>query len=215
VLLQRGPPRHQLEPESVVDHGKSARCERHPLTKIPGDVFALAGGPVREAGLVCKLGRGGIELSPPQRVDEVPREHHPLPLAARQSFACEMIYPVLHRISNLRTESAAACGGRACEKLPIEPSRAVGCNLGLDRQVRPRCKRQPFAAAGIFIGPYLDEGAGHRIAGELDIRETDMRPPIDALDNREGGSLQLVIEAAGNEPAEDWLGRALTMQRKP
>jgi hypothetical protein len=88
--------------------------------------------------------------------------------------------------------------------------------LGLDRQVRPRRKREPFAAAGIFIGPYLDDGAGHRITGELDIRETDMvRPPIDALDNRVGGSLQLVIEAAGNEPTEDWLGRALTMQRKP
>jgi hypothetical protein len=100
-----------------------------------------------------------------------------------------MTDPALHRISNLRTESAAACGWLACEKLPIEPDGPVGCNLGLDRQVRPRCKRQPFAAAGIFVSAHLDNGAGHRITGELDIRETDIVcPPIDALDNRVGGS---------------------------
>jgi hypothetical protein len=74
VLLQRGPPGHQLEPESVVDHGKPARCQHHPLTKRPGDIFAFGGWAVGEARLVPKLCRGGIELSAPQRVDEVLRD---------------------------------------------------------------------------------------------------------------------------------------------
>jgi hypothetical protein len=216
VLLQRRPPWHQLEAESVIDHGEPARCQHHPLTKGPGDEFALAGRVMCEAGLSSELGCGGIELSPPQRADEVAREHRTLPLPACQSLAGKVINPTFHRVSNLGSEPAATCRRFAGEELPIEPGGAVGCDLGLNRQIGSRGKRQPFAAAGIFIGAHLDNGAGHRITSELDIRETDMvRPPIDALDDRVGGSRQFVIEPAGNKPAEDWVGRVLTMERKP
>jgi hypothetical protein len=112
-------------------------------------------------------------------------------------------------------KSAAACRRLAGEKLPIEPSGAIRRDLGLDRQVGSGGKRQPLAAPSIFIGPDFDNGARHGVAGELDVRETDMvRAPIDALDDRVGGPRQFVIEAAGDEAAEHWLGRLLAMQRK-
>ena len=66
LLLKRRPPRHQLESETVINHRKPARRQHHPLTECPGDVFTVTGRAMREASLVCKLRRGGIELTPPQ-----------------------------------------------------------------------------------------------------------------------------------------------------
>jgi hypothetical protein len=67
----------------------------------------------------------------------------------------------------------------------------------------------------VFTGPHFDDGARHGVAGDLNVRETDMvGPSIDALDNCISGSRQFVIEAPGDEAPEHRLSRVIAMQRK-
>jgi hypothetical protein len=63
---------------------------------------------VRQACLVRELRCSGSKLSLPRRIDEVARQHHALPLPARQSFAGEVINAALHSVSHHRTEPAAS-----------------------------------------------------------------------------------------------------------
>ena len=51
LLLERGSPWHQLEAETIVDHGEPAGRQRDPLPIGAGNVFAVGGGMVRKAGL--------------------------------------------------------------------------------------------------------------------------------------------------------------------
>jgi hypothetical protein len=46
VPVQRGPPRHKLKPQPIVDHGKALRGQGHALAMESGDVFAMSDGPV-------------------------------------------------------------------------------------------------------------------------------------------------------------------------
>jgi hypothetical protein len=46
-----GPPRNQLEAETVVDHGEAAGRQRDSLSIGARNVFAVGGGMVRQAGL--------------------------------------------------------------------------------------------------------------------------------------------------------------------
>src|SRR5579863_10517598 len=49
VLLQSGPPGHQLEAEPIVDHGEPTRSEDDALTIDAGDLLALGRRAVHEA----------------------------------------------------------------------------------------------------------------------------------------------------------------------
>ena len=51
LLLQRRSPRHELEAETVIDHGEPARRERDALAIDAGDVLAFGGRAMREARL--------------------------------------------------------------------------------------------------------------------------------------------------------------------
>ena len=55
-LLERGPPRHQLKSETIVDHREAARRERDALAIGAGDMFALGGRAMREPGLGREFG---------------------------------------------------------------------------------------------------------------------------------------------------------------
>ena len=65
--FQRRPPRHELESETIVDHGESTRGESDAPAVDAGNVFAFRGGAMREAG----FGR------------EVLRRPRPAPAASR------------------------------------------------------------------------------------------------------------------------------------
>ena len=51
LLLQRRPPRHELEAETIIDHGEPTRGERDALAIDAGDVLAFGGRAMREASL--------------------------------------------------------------------------------------------------------------------------------------------------------------------
>src|SRR5580692_561724 len=55
LLFECRPPRHQLEAESVVDHGEAARRKRHALAIDAGDMLTVGGGAMREPGVGRKL----------------------------------------------------------------------------------------------------------------------------------------------------------------
>jgi hypothetical protein len=51
LLLQRRPPGHELEAETIIDHGEPPRRERDALAIDAGDVLAFGGRAMREASL--------------------------------------------------------------------------------------------------------------------------------------------------------------------
>ena len=65
----------------------------------------------------------------------------------------------------------------------------------------------------VVIAPRLDDRPGWRIAGHLEIGELEMMgAAIDAGDDRIGGALQLVVQAALDQPAEHRIGWLLAVQ---
>jgi hypothetical protein len=51
LLLERRTPRHELEPDRVIDHGEAAGRERDPLAVDARDMLALGGRAISEPGL--------------------------------------------------------------------------------------------------------------------------------------------------------------------
>ena len=82
--LQRRPPRHELESETIVDHGEPTRRERDALAIDAGNVLAFGGGAMREAGFGREFCGGLVQLPPPQRVEQIAREDDALALPPRQ-----------------------------------------------------------------------------------------------------------------------------------
>ena len=56
-------------------------------------MLALGGGLMGKSGFGRELGRGIIQFTPPQRVEEIAREDDPLPLPAREALFDQVIDP--------------------------------------------------------------------------------------------------------------------------
>ena len=159
LLLQRRPPGHELEAQPIVDHGEAAGGQRHALAIDAGDMLALGGRAMSEPGLGRELGGGLVEFAPAQGVEEIAREDDPLALPPRQAFLDQMIDAAVHRLAHLGAETAAAERRVLGEELAVEPGRAGRGDLRLDREVGPRGERQALPAAGVLVGPRLDDRA--------------------------------------------------------
>jgi hypothetical protein len=58
--------------------------------------------------------------------------------------------------------------------------------------------------------------ASSRVASQLEIREPQvMGATIDTFDDRKGGALQFIVEAARSEPSEDGLIQLITVHGEP
>ena len=121
----------------------------------------------------------------------------------------------VHRLPNLGAEAAGAERGLIGQKLMVDPGRTRRRDLRLDREVRSGGERQALAVAGIVIGTRFHDGAGPRVARHLQVGEDEMLcPPVDAFDDGVGRALQLVMQAALDQSAQDWLGRLVAVKRE-
>ena len=81
VTLEGGFPGHKGEAETVIDHGKSARCQTESRTVETGDRFARFKRSVRKAVFDCDIRGRSVEVALPQGIDELPGEDDALPIA--------------------------------------------------------------------------------------------------------------------------------------
>jgi hypothetical protein len=90
-------------------------------------VLALGSGTIGKPVLSRNLVGRGIDLAPPQRLDEIARKNNPASLPARQALARQMVGTTLHRLANLGAETAPAGRGIAGDELAVsgdQPSRS-------------------------------------------------------------------------------------------
>lgn len=62
LRIERRPPGHELEPQSVIHHREPARRERDALAVGSGDMIARSRRPVRQSGLGRDPGDGAVQL---------------------------------------------------------------------------------------------------------------------------------------------------------
>jgi hypothetical protein len=117
-----------------------------------------------------------------------------LPLG--QAFADEMLRAAVKRVTDLGAEATAAEWDRlACDGLAVEPGGPVRRDLLLEGKVRSYSKRDAPPALGVVEPAQLDDRAGRRIPSRVEIGELDMvGAAIDAIDDRKGAALELVVE---------------------
>ena len=84
AVLERGSPWHQLEAQTIVNNREPARCQRNPLSVGAGEVFAVGGGMVREAGSV-ESGDRVVEMAPAQGLEEIAGKDNSLTLTSGQA----------------------------------------------------------------------------------------------------------------------------------
>src|SRR5690348_12900878 len=90
-LLQRRPPGHELETESIIDHRETAGGERHPLPIDARNMLAFSRRLIGETRLGGQLCRGVFKLPSSQRGEQIAREDGTLSLSSREAFRSEMI----------------------------------------------------------------------------------------------------------------------------
>jgi CheB methylesterase len=140
-LLQRRPPRNELEAQAIIDHGEATGSERDSLPIAAGDVLALGRGPVHQAGLSPESSRCLVQLLPFQPIEEIAREDDTQALSPSQTLLDEVIDPPIHRCAHFSTERAAANWRVSCQQLSIDPRRSRRSHLSFDREIRPRRER--------------------------------------------------------------------------
>src|SRR5579885_3215131 len=214
MLFERRRPRHELETEAVVEHREPAGSQIEAAAIGARDVFADGGfnGGLARLGLEALPQR--VQLAAPQRLDQVTAEADAAALTLGEPLADEMLGAALERVANLGAETAAAERDRlARDGLAVEPGGAVRRDLLLERKVRPDGERDTPPALRIVEPAQLDDRARGGVCGGVEIGEPDvMGAAIDAVDDGVGGALQLVVEPAGQQAADDRLVQALAGQ---
>ena len=81
VTLEGGFPGHKGEAETVIDHGKSARCQIESLAVETGDRLARFMRSVRKAVFDCDIRGRSVEVALPQGIDELLGEDDALTIA--------------------------------------------------------------------------------------------------------------------------------------
>src|SRR3546814_20745890 len=99
-------PRHELEAETVVDHGEAARRERAALAIGARHILARSGLRELPAGLRRKLVAQRFHLALAQRVDQPGREAAAARLPPGQALANETFGPLAHRVATSLPEAA-------------------------------------------------------------------------------------------------------------
>lgn len=95
MLIQRGPPGHQLKTQAIIDHGEPARTQGEPLAVDAGDMLAFRRRSIAQPVILTDLSDRVIKLPAPQRLQQVTREDHTLSLPARQAFVGQIVDALL------------------------------------------------------------------------------------------------------------------------
>ena len=108
LLFEGGAPRHQLEAETIVDHGELAGGQRDPLPIGLRDVLAFRGWVMREPRLGRKLGDRVVEIAPTQSFQEIAGEDDSLTPSLGQALFDQVIDAPVHRVTDFGPEPTAA-----------------------------------------------------------------------------------------------------------
>ena len=77
MLFQCRPPRHQLKPQAVIDHGEPSSSERDALAVDAGDGLPVHERLMRQPMFGGKLGRRLVEFAAAKRGKEIARKKSP------------------------------------------------------------------------------------------------------------------------------------------
>jgi hypothetical protein len=92
LLFESGPPRRQLESQTIIDHGEAARRRQRDALPIgAGDVFAFVRRTMCGPGLGREPGDGIVEFPSAQGAQKISGEDDSLPLPASQAFLNQVI----------------------------------------------------------------------------------------------------------------------------
>jgi hypothetical protein len=168
-------PRHELEAKAVVDHDEPAGCEREALAVRTGDIAArgegLNGRPVSAA---IRLPRASTSRrrSVPIRFRAKTR---PRAWPLGEPLVDELLGATRHGLTHLGAEAdLAERHGIAGDCLTVEPGRAAGRDLSLDREVRTNGKCNAPPPLRIVERAQLDDGTEPAISGRIELGKSDI-----------------------------------------
>src|SRR5690606_32066263 len=119
--------------------------------------------------------------------------------------ADQMFSACVQSRTDLSAETAVRQRDRiAGDGLPVEPGRARGADLRTKIEIGADGERDAALPLRVLPGSQLDDGTGRTVAGGVEMRQLDvMGPPVGAVDHGISGALQLVVEAALDQAADD------------
>src|ERR1700730_7941040 len=116
-----------------------------------------------------------------------------------------MLDPRVHCLVHLLAEAGRSkCRGLTPHELAVNPRGRLCFDLRLQRQVGSHCECDPLLARRILEPAQLDDTAGRRISYRVEVGQAEMmHPAVHAIDDGINALLELVIEAVGDETAND------------
>ena len=132
------------------------------------------------------------------------------PWRSARPWRDQVLGSVVHGVLHLGAEAAAQRHRLAGHRLAVEPGGAGRRHLLLDRKVGADGQGDAALAVGVGEGAELDDRARRAVAGGVKVRQPDVvGAAVDAVDHGIGGALQLVVEAAIDQAADDRIAQAL------
>ncbi|CDX39672.1 conserved hypothetical protein [Mesorhizobium plurifarium] len=205
MAFERWRPGNELEAEAVVDHGETTGGERQALAIRAGNMVA-AGGTVEDLSAVGRvLVADHLQLATAQRIEQVAGE--------LDAIALPLCEPLIDKISGAAIQGMADVGaearfgkfrGRAGDGLAIKPGRTRRRDLLIDSEIGANRERNATSATRIVEFAQLDNRSDRAVGGCIKAGEPDVvGAPIHAIDNGIGSAIQLIVEPAIDEPADD------------
>ena len=170
---------------------------------------------MREPGFRGETPSDCIELAAAQRTDQVTPDRDLISVAAGKPLLCQGIDPPIKRGADFGAETGARKLGRLSgDQAPVEPGRPFRCHLLVEIKVRADRERDALPAPCILKPTQFHNAADRTVAGRFDVGELEvMDAPIDSVDDGERRSPQLIVEAAGNETADDRFAMGFAFER--
>ena len=159
ALVEDGLPRHKLEAESILDHGKPAADEAGNAGKLPSDIFAGFAWPVGQAAVSRHLLADALDLLSLQDCHRAGGDMDGTVLGSREPHVHQLSRPLVEGFVDISAKPTVrdrrAVAGR---QLPVEPGRAVATDLPVEAEGGERPYSEPASAPAEVVGlPTLDK----------------------------------------------------------
>ena len=130
-----------------------------------------------------------------------------MPRAWRSARPCSTSWSARRSIASRTSAPKPRLAERhriARDRLPIEPGRAARRHLVFDGEVGAHGERDATPALRVVELAQLDDRARRAVAGGVEIGKLDVvGAAVDAVDHGVGRTLQLIVEAAIDQAADD------------
>ncbi|MGY3146478.1 hypothetical protein ACVWYQ_003477 [Bradyrhizobium sp. USDA 3397] len=135
-------------------------------------------------------------------------------VAAGKPLLRQHVDPPIERRADLRTKAGPRdIDGFTSDQAPVEPGRPFRRHLLVKIEVRADGQRDPLPAPCILEAPHLHDAADGSIASRIEVRQLQMmHAAIDAVDDREGGAPEFIIEPASDEATDHGFAVAFTFE---